>query len=57
MVGLEEHFPPGATTLSKGGVTLRWRSPFLVILGPCNCFSSATLSASYRLNLDGPAFL
>ena len=34
MVGLEEHFLPGATILSGVGVTLAQGSPFLVILVP-----------------------
>ena len=57
MAGLEEHFLLEATTLSEGGVTLGQGSPFLVILVSSRCLSSGTLSASYRVDLGGLAFL
>ena len=57
MLDLEAHCLPVATTLDGDGATLEWGSPFLVILVPSNCFSSATLSASYGVNLGGNASL
>ena len=56
MVDIEEHFLPGSTILSVGGVTLGSGSPFLVILVPFNCFSSATVLALYGIDLGGLAF-
>ena len=55
MVGLEAHCLPVATTSDEGGVMWECGSPFLVTLVPSNCFSSATVSVSYGVNLGGLA--
>ena len=57
MVDLEAHYFPPATTLGGGGAIWEWVSPFLVILVPSSCFSSATVWVSYEVDLGGLAFL
>ena len=56
-VDLEAHYFPPATISDEGGVTWVLESPFLVTLVPSSCSSSATLSASYGVNLGGPVFM
>ena len=56
MVDLEEHCFPPATTLSEGGVTWERVSPFLVILVPSSCSSSATVWVSCEVDLGGLVF-
>ena len=51
MADLKGHLPLGATILSVGGETLGSGSPFLVILGSSNDFSSATGSVSCGANI------
>ena len=51
MVDPESHFFLKDTTLDENGVIWGWESPFLVILVPSNCFSSASVSASYGNDL------
>ena len=57
MVDLAAHCFPRATILSEGGVTYGLASPFLMILGPSSCSSSATVWVSYEADLGGLAFL
>ena len=57
MVDLEAHCFTPATALNGGGATWERVSPFLVILVPSSCSSSATVSDSYEVDLDGLAFL
>ena len=56
MVDLEGHCFPLATTLGGGGVIWERVSPFLVILVPSSCSSSATVWVLYEVNLGGLAF-
>ena len=57
MVYLEAYCFQPATISDEGGVTWELVSPFPVTLEPSSCFSSATVWASYRLDLEGPVFL
>ena len=57
MFGLEAHCFPPATTLGGGGAIWERVSPFLVILVPSNCSSSATAWVSYEVDLGGLSFL
>ena len=57
MVDLVAHCSPPATILSEGGATWGLVLPFLVILGPSSCSSSATVWVSYEVDLEGLALL
>ena len=57
VVDIEAHCLPVVTTLDGAGATWEWGPPSLVILVHSNCFSSATLWASYGANLGGLASL
>ena len=57
MVDLVAHCLPPPTISDVGGATWEWGSPFLVILVPSSCFSDATVSDSYGVDLGGPASL
>ena len=56
MVDLVAHAFPPATILSEGGATWGLVSPFLVILGPSTCSSSATVWVSYEVDLGRLVF-
>ena len=55
MVDLEAHCLPAATILDGIGVSWEWESPFLELLVPPSCSSSATVSASCAGDLGGLA--
>ena len=57
MGDLQAHYFPPATISDEDGAIWEWLSPFLVTLGPSNCFSGATVWASNGVDLGGPVFL